>query len=101
MHDRFLELIPDLLRSVIYFSLDFATKSNKRKKLLFKDDPNLFIPYFGTGPYNRIATIFKNFFQNGDESEGGLESLALTPEEVLKFEKDFTLRKPVMDTMTK
>jgi hypothetical protein len=72
LYDRFLEEMPNLLKESIYFSLDFATKSNKRKRLLFKDDPNLMIPYYGTNPYNRMVSISKNFFQNSDESDQGL-----------------------------
>lgn len=64
--------MPNLLRSMIYFSLDFCTKSSKKKKSLFPDDPNLFYPYMGTKPYHFLLSVSKNYYQNAEGSSQGL-----------------------------
>ena len=66
-----------MLRAMIYFSLDFCTRSNKKKKFLFQGNPSLFIPYFGTSSYHTIENFCKNFYQNCETSEHGLENLDL------------------------
>jgi hypothetical protein len=63
---------------MIYFSLDFCTSSNKKKKTLFQDNPNLVMPCFGTNSYHQILNISKDFYQNSQTSETGLENLTLT-----------------------
>lgn len=68
MYHKLLEEMPNLLRSMIYFSLDFCTKSSKKKKSLFQDDPNLFFPYMGTPAYHVLMSISKNFYQNTEGS---------------------------------
>ena len=79
LYDKFLEEIPNLLRSMIYFSLDFCTRSNKKKRTLFQDNPSLVMPFFGSNSYHQILNISKDFYQNNQTSDSGLENLTLKP----------------------
>lgn len=80
-----------------YFSLDFCTKSMRRKKVLFQDNSNLIIPYMGTNAYHQILNISKNFYQNAQTSDHGLEDLTLDPEEIEELSKEFKIRKIVTE----
>lgn len=102
MYDLFLEEIPTLLKSLVYFSLDFCTRSNKKKRTLFQDNPNLIMPYFGTNSYHQILNLSKDFYQNSATDDSGLENLTLYPEEVqILSQEGYTARSITVDAETK
>ena len=102
VYDSFLEEVPNLLRSLIYFSLDFCTRSSKKKRTLFQDNPNLIMPYFGTNSYHQILHLAKDFFQNSRTDDSGLSNLTLYPEEVqILQQEEFTIRQIVLDEEAK
>ena len=84
--------MPNLLRSLVYFSLDFCTRSSKKKKVLFPDQPELFIPFSQTLPLDQIIRMSKHFYQNNQSFPNGIYNLSLTPEEKEELSKEFNLQ---------
>lgn len=90
--ENLISKFPELLREMIMFSLDYCTKSNKRRMLFQSaEGKKVFAPFVGISQYDLLVKYSQEFYQCAPRNDHGLTQLSLTEEQINRLSERYTI----------